>query len=235
MSNRLHDILNSCMKFMHTSLPHACLLCGGRTRSASLCPACAADLPRLPHARCPQCAQPTPTGDLCGACLRHPPAFDAAQAVAAYAFPLDALIRHCKYQGAVELSALFARELASCVWGSEPVDLLIPMPLHPRRLGERGFNQAVEITRRLGRHLQLPWQADACARLRNTPPQAGLDLKARRRNLRGAFQCERDLSGRHVALVDDVMTSGTSLHELARAAKKAGAARVSVWVVARAL
>ncbi|HNQ04949.1 MAG TPA: ComF family protein [Thiobacillaceae bacterium] len=216
-------------------LPHACRLCGERVLAGVLCPGCHLDLPRLSGACCPRCALPSPDGQTCGACLRRPPAFDQAQAAHAYAFPLDALIRHCKYQGVLELTELFARELATRVRFQDRPDLLIPMPLHPRRLGERGYNQAAEITRRLARHLALPWQADACRRARDTPPQAGLDLQARRRNLRGAFRCERALSGRHVALVDDVMTSGASLQELAKAVKMAGAARVSVWVVARAL
>jgi ComF family protein len=174
-------------------------------------------------------------GALCGACLRHPPAFDHTEAVYAYDFPLDALVKHCKYQGALEVTELFAWALAERVRGLDAADLIIPMPLHPTRLGERGFNQAVEISRRLARHLQLPWLADACQRLRNTPSQAGMDLKARRRNLRGAFNCRQDLAGLRVALVDDVMTSGSSLNELARAAKKAGAGSVTAWVVARTL
>lgn len=156
-------------------------------------------------------------------------------AVYAYDFPLDALVKHFKYQGALELAEWFAQGLAQQTWGHHNVDVLIPMPLHAGRLGERGFNQAAEIARRLARHLQLPWLPLACQRLRNTPPQAGLDLKARRRNLRGAFRCNMDLSGKRVALVDDVMTSGASLDELARTVKKAGAASVAAWVVARTL
>jgi ComF family protein len=109
------------------------------------------------------------------------------------------------------------------------------MPLHETRLAERSFNQAGEIARRLAPVLDIPWLAEGCRRIRDTPPQAGLDLKARRRNLRGAFQCDLDLTGKHVALLDDVMTSGTSLDELAKTVRKAGAAEVSAWVVARTL
>jgi ComF family protein len=172
---------------------------------------------------------------VCGACLRHPPALAHTEAVYAYAFPLDALVKHCKYQGALELTELFAQCLADRVREHDNADVIVPMPLHPERLGERGFNQAAEIARRLAKHLHIPWLADACQRVRNTPPQAGLDLKARRRNLRGAFRCDADLSGRRVALVDDVMTSGASVNELARTVIKAGAASVTAWVVARTL
>lgn len=236
------NALNSCVSFVQSRFPHPCLLCGTTTRGDQLCPGCRQDLPYLPPQRCTQCALPLPSrhegthGDLtCGACLRRPPAFDHTVAVYAYDFPLDALVKHCKYQGGLELTAWFARGLAERARGQAGVDVLIPMPLHPDRLGERGFNQAAEIARHLSRHMQLPWLAGACRRVRNTPPQAGLDLKARRRNLRGAFLCDVDLTGRHVALVDDVMTSGASLNELARTVKKAGAASVAAWVVARTM
>jgi ComF family protein len=113
-------------------------------------------------------------------------------------------------------------------------DLLLPMPLHPQRLQERGFNQAAEIARHLGRRLAIPCDNNACRRIRPTPPQAGLSLRERLRNLRGAFDCSHDLSGRSVALVDDVMTTGASLNALAGAVKQAGAERVDCWVIARA-
>lgn len=235
MSIHVARVLNGCYKFVQSQIPHACLLCGATVRGEPLCPGCRHDLPKLDDDRCPQCALPSPGGAFCGACLRHPPAFDHTEAAHAYAFPLDALVRHCKYQGALELTDLFARELAQRVAGRDRADVIIPMPLHPRRLGERGFNQAAEIARRLSRRLLIPWRADACRRMRDTSPQAGLDLKARRRNLRGAFQCDGNLAGQRVALVDDVMTSGTSLDELAKVAKKAGAASVTAWVVARTL
>jgi len=235
LSIHIIELLNGCYEFVQSHMPHACQLCGATVRGDPLCPGCRNDLPQLPDARCPQCALPSPGGAVCGACLRRPPAFDRAEAVHAYAFPLDVLVRHCKYQGALEPTDLFARELAGRVRSRDRADVLIPMPLHPRRLGERGFNQAAEIARRLSRHLRIPWLPDACRRVRDTPPQAGLDLKARRRNLRGAFRCDADLTGQRVALVDDVMTSGASLNELARTVKKAGAESITAWVVARTL
>jgi ComF family protein len=204
-----------------------------------LCAGCAADLPRLPSERCPQCALPTVDGAICGVCLKHPPAYARTVAVYAYAFPLDALVRHCKYDGALGVADWFADALAAQLSGitddDRRPDLILPMPLHEARLAQRGFNQAVEITRRLAPRLQVPWLAEGCLRIRDTPPQAGLDLKARRRNLRGAFLCDLDLTGKHIALLDDVMTSGASLDELAKVVRKAGAADVSAWVVARTL
>lgn len=235
MSNRASAILNSCLLFLHGRLSQPCLLCGATARGEQLCPGCREDLPRLPEERCPRCALPSPLGAVCGACLRRPPNFDRTEALYAYAFPLDALVKHCKYQGALEVTACFARGLAEHLMERDRADVIIPMPLHPARLAERGFNQAAEVARRLSRLTETPWLPHACRRVRDTPPQAGLDLKARRRNLRGAFHCDRDLKGMRVALVDDVMTSGASLNELAGTVKQAGAASVTAWVVARTL
>lgn len=235
MSNTFAHILNNCRRFVQSRLPQDCLLCGARVVGRMLCPGCAGDLPLLPRARCPQCALPTHEGALCGHCLKHPPAFARTVAVYAYAFPLDALVKHCKYGGALAVTDWFAAALARELDSSTLPDLVIPMPLHDTRLAERGFNQAGEIARRLAPLLDIPWTPHGCARIRDTPPQAGLDLKARRRNLRGAFRCDLDLHGKRIALLDDVMTSGASLDELAKTARKAGAVEVSAWVVARTL
>jgi len=171
----------------------------------------------------------------------------------AYAFPFDALVQQCKYAGATHLTAFFAeqmaqrsrsasartnpacQELVQCAGSETKPDYLLPMPLHPNRLAQRGFNQAAEIARRLSPQVGIPWLADACQRVRDTPSQAGLDLKTRQRNLRGAFACDMDLSGKRVALIDDVMTSGSSLNELARVVRKAGAVEIQAWVLARTL
>lgn len=232
MSNGQDTLLNKCTGFMQSLLPQACLLCGTRVRGKLLCPACIADLPVNGQA-CPQCALPSHDRAICGTCLKHPPAFDSALAAFAYAFPLDVLVRQCKYAHATQLTALFAEQMARRVATNTHLDLLLPMPLHPARLAHRGFNQAVEITRRLAPKVGIDWQADACQRVRNTPSQAGLDLKARQRNLRGAFSCTMDLRGKRVALIDDVMTSGSSLNELAQAVRKAGAVEIQAWVLAR--
>lgn len=234
MSNPVTTLLNNCLHIMQTGIAQPCVLCGAHVRGKLICPACADDLPHLAAERCPQCALPSPGGLLCGACLKKPPQFERCEAVYRYAFPLDVLVQHCKYAGAPELAEPFAEALAQRLAGRTLPDLIVPMPLHPARLRERGFNQALEIARRLGERLNLPCR-HACRRVRETSPQAGLDLKARKRNLRGAFVCDEDLTGKRVALLDDVMTSGSSLNELAIAARRAGAVEVSAWVVARTL
>lgn len=220
---------------MQTRLAQPCLLCATRCQGDLLCPACLNDLPRLPPSRCPTCALPTPLGEICGRCLKQPPAFTATRAVYRYAFPLDALLQHFKYGHELALAGFFAERLTETLTPADCPDLLLPMPLHPRRLQERGFNQATEIARRLADRLDIPLALQACSRQLDTPPQAALPLKARRDNIRGAFACDRDLAGKRIALVDDVMTSGASLGELARTVLRAGAREVQAWVIARTL
>lgn len=174
-------------------------------------------------------------GATCGNCLKHPPAFEHTLAAFGYVFPVDALIQAYKYGGNLVLLDLLSEPLAARAMEYALPDLLIPMPLHPARLKERGFNQAREIAAALSRRLAIPLAASACRRIRDTPPQAALKLKERAGNLRGAFVCDLSLHGRHVALIDDVMTSGASLDALAQAVRRQGAARVDAWVAARTL
>jgi ComF family protein len=165
--------------------------------------------------------------------LRHPPAFCRCTAVYRYAHPLDILIQALKYRGELAVARYLGADLAQQLSAEPRPDLIIPMPLHPHRLRERGFNQAAELARHLARRMDLPMLLGACRRRRDSPPQAGLSLKARIKNMRGAFICDADLAGRHVALVDDVMTSGASMQALAQAVVDAGATEVSAWVIAR--
>jgi ComF family protein len=186
-----------------------------------------------PGARCTRCALPLASGSVCAECLDRAPSYDTIAAAFPYEFPVDALVQAYKYGGDLTLAPLFARELARCV--TRNVDVIVAMPLSASRLAERGFNQAHEIARHLGGDLGVPVLAHACRRVAETTPQAGLTLAQRVRNVRRAFVCDADLSGKRVAIVDDVMTTGATLNELARVVKRAGAASVSGWVVARTL
>lgn len=217
------------------AFPRACLLCGAASGSRHLCARCRDDLPwhRQPH--CPQCAIPTPAGQLCGACLKHPPAFDRSIAALAYAFPLDRLIPRLKYRGQLAIAPALGECLAEAVEQAPRPDRLIAMPLHAQRIRARGFNHAGEIARALARRLGIPLDRSSCRRIRDTPPQMGLKHDMRRRNVRAAFACSGTVRGLHLALIDDVMTTGTSLDELAATLKRAGAHEVSCWVVARTL
>lgn len=214
-------------------LPQSCLLCGADAEDP-LCPACRADLPRLPAARCPRCGEPTAHGEHCGRCLHRPPHFDAAHAAFRYEFPLDRLIQALKYGHQLALAAWFGQRLAEVLPAGDWAGI-VPLPLHPGKLRERGFNQAAEIARSLAGALRVPLCADCLRRSRETAPQAGLALRERAANVRGAFECARDLAGRHFLLIDDVMTSGATLDEAARTLKLHGAGRVDAAVVARAL
>lgn len=235
MSNFVRRALNICLNNAHSALAQPCLLCGARSHAGLLCPACAAGLPRLAAARCPLCALPTPGGAVCGACLKRPPAFDRAEAVYRYAFPVDVLVQRLKYGGQTVVADWLAARLAEGLAAAPRPDLIVPMPLHPRRLRERGYNQAALLAGHLARRLGVASDPAACRRVRDTPPQVDLPLARRHRNMRGAFACDRDLRGRRVALVDDVMTSGASLDALAGAVRRAGAVEVSAWAVARAV
>jgi ComF family protein len=217
-------------------LPGYCLLCGDHCHAGhglDLCDPCRNALPRntLP---CRHCGQPLTHSGVCGHCQRQPPPFAHTIVPWLYAAPLDALILRLKTAAAMApartLGQLLASELA--VAGPLP-QLLIPVPLHPRRLRERGFNQAAVLTRHLAGSLGLPWRADLLAKVRESADQRGLDRRARQRNLRGSFNCRPLPPGCHVALVDDVVTTGATAWEATRALQRAGADRVEVWALAR--
>jgi ComF family protein len=215
-------------------LEQDCLLCGATSGDAVLCMDCVADLPRLSTLRCPQCALPTPHGERCGQCLSKPPHFDATVASFSYDFPLDKLVQSFKYAHRLALGAWLGTQLATDARNCQ-ADLIIPLPLHPLRLRERGFNQALELARPIGAAHGWPIDTQICSRIRHTPAQAELPWRERVKNIRGAFNCAGDLTGKSIALVDDVMTTGASLNECARTLKLHGAARVTLLVVARAL
>ncbi|NJD33650.1 MAG: ComF family protein [Betaproteobacteria bacterium] len=215
-------------------LPQDCFLCAAPAGDCLLCPACAASLPRLTSERCPLCALPTPGSNTCGACLKRAPHFDATQAVFRYEFPLDRLIQALKYVHRLASADFLGQALAQLAAPFRP-DLILPVPLAPARLTERGFNQALELARPLARRLGVALEIGHIHRRRDTAPQASLPWKERKQNIRHAFECEIDLSGRTVLVVDDVMTTGATLDELARTLKNHGAARVENFVLARAL
>lgn len=172
---------------------------------------------------------------VCGACLSQPPAFTQTIAALHYTFPVDALIHSLKYQANLAIAPILANLLIEKINTSENPDFIIPMPLHAARLRERGFNQALEIGRYISRKKQITLLPDTCMRIRNTPSQTGLPWKQRQKNIRNAFSCKMNFSEKHVVILDDVMTTGATLNELAKVILKSGANKVSGWVVARTL
>ncbi|HEY8084768.1 MAG TPA: ComF family protein [Methylophilaceae bacterium] len=237
------QFFDNCLKIIQTLLPQRCLLCDGSSGNKPLCNDCLNDLPAHSKASCPICALPTFNAEICGSCLQHPPAFDATIAAFNFVFPMDALLRALKYRGELSVAEIAANGIINSLEyqleHKTLPDLLIPMPLHPKRLQERGFNQAMEISRRISRHIQRPLSTNSIMRMRHGEPQASLPLNKRAKNVKGVFAvsdaASNDLRGKHIAVIDDIMTSGASLNELAKTLKKAGAARVECWVVARTL
>ncbi|MDD2832676.1 MAG: ComF family protein [Methylotenera sp.] len=212
-----------------------CTLCANHEGGElSLCPACLADLPWHSAPQCPQCAIPT-DGSICGSCLSATPYFDASYALFAYDYPLDRLLQHYKYQETLHLAHTFATLLSNQVAPKQHIDLIIPMPMHRTRIKERGFNQALEIARLVAKQNNIKLDYTSAIRTKYTPPQASLAFKDRIKNMRGAFNCHGNLQGFSIAIVDDVMTTGASLNELAKTLKQAGASHVECWVIARTL
>ncbi|KQT44007.1 hypothetical protein ASG44_04415 [Methylophilus sp. Leaf459] len=209
-----------------------------KTGHAPFCNDCAAALPWYTSSRCPQCALPTLNGDYCGICLQHPPAFDRTFAPFRYAYPLDRLLQQFKYHQQLPIGKLITEavlpHLPTLLAANIP-DVMIAMPMHTQRVRQRGFNHALELAKHLQKALKIPLDIDGCTRVMDTPSQAGMDMKTRIRNLRGAFASPKDWQGKHVLVVDDVMTTGASMHALAKVLKQAGAGQVSALVFARTL
>jgi ComF family protein len=217
-------------------LPSQCEVCRAWP-SQRVCDACVARF-APPATRCATCALPVPAGVVrCGECLRDPPPLDACLAACAYTWPWPECIAQFKFRGEAGWAGPLSTLMRSVPWvepALERCSLVLPMPVAPARLRERGFNQALELARRLA-----PAKTDATLllRTRETPPQRGLARAERLRNLRGAFAVEPSgaerLHGCRVVLVDDVMTSGASVFSAAEALRLAGAAHVTAIVFAR--
>jgi len=220
------------------ALPSLCAVCRG-WGTQRVCGACVQRFAgRRP--RCVRCALQVPDGvAVCGACLSAPPPFARTIAAVDYDHPWDGLITHFKFHGALELvAALTQRMLAAAAHqGAPPTALLLPVPLSAQRLRERGYNQAWELARRLGRALDCAADAQLLLRIRDTPHQLAFPPERRAGNVRAAFAVEpgrrAELRGRAVTLVDDVMTTGATASEVARVLLQAGASEVAVWVIAR--
>jgi len=203
-----------------------------------VCQACFSDLPRN-HPCCYQCAASlataSPVPQACGACLVRPPPFDETQAPFLYGEHLRHLITRLKFQRHYHHARLLAGLLARYVADHcERPDCLIPVPLHPVRYRERGFNQSLEIARHLAKALSIALDFDSCIRHRNTPHQIDLPATERAKNPRQAFSVVRPLRHRHIAIIDDVMTTGATASAVAQTLKEHGVERVDVWVCARA-
>lgn len=220
--------------FFRRTLPRqSCWLCHAPS-DETVCRACTSNLPWSAELeRCPCCATPTPGAGTCGKCLRTPPPQVSCHTLLSYQFPVNTLIGGLKFGQQLAL----AHWLAQQFWLGHPqlacqTDLLLPMPLHPNRLRQRGFNQAQLIAMELGRLYDLPVRTDLCERIKDTAQQAKLDLQERQRNVRAAFRCKERLDGLRVAILDDVITTGSTVASLGHTLLESGADNVSVWALA---
>jgi ComF family protein len=220
-------------------LPPTCILCGNFGFNAKdICQPCFERLPRNIHC-CYRCAEPFPTQTaaptLCGRCLSETTAFDETCAPFLHQDEIRHLVTGLKFGAQFKNARLLGSLLADYVGNAaEKPDCIIPVPLHKARYHERGFNQALEIARTVSHSLHIPLDYSSCTRLKDTAHQTGLSAKKRRQNLRRAFSVETSIKARHIAILDDVMTTGSTVNALAGALKKAGVSRVDVWVCARA-
>jgi ComF family protein len=213
-------------------LPATCVACGlPATASPGLCAGCHANLPRTP-ARCPHCAIGLPTPGTCAGCRKTPPPWSHAHAAFDYGDALTTLLPRFKFHHDLAVGEALARAALPGLAEAERPDVLVPVPLHRQRLRERGYDQALELANVWARALRLPLAEDALHRHRATDAQTRQGRTARQANLRGAFVARNGLP-RHVAVVDDVMTTGATLAAATHALHAAGVARVDVWVLAR--
>jgi ComF family protein len=225
-------------------LPPACLLCGDLLPPGfdprEFCAECQATMPPLGRSHCSCCSQPFPgtsSQHLCATCLQRPPAFSIAHAACSYQERIKDAIHQLKYRNQVNLAQPLGKLLGKALETAEvsfKPDCIIPVPLHPGRLKQRGYNQALEISRPLARKMQVPIDTTLLQRTLKTPPQQGLTAAERRSNLRNAFIVTSTTSARNILLVDDVMTTGETVRECCRVLMKNNISEVQVAVIGRA-
>lgn len=231
--------LSAIHRIKHVLYPPRCLICNGSgQKGQDLCGPCARSLPWLKHA-CHQCALPLPddSGDalICGRCLKKKPFFDFSLSLFSFEKEIVTLIHQLKFHDKLAVSRLLGDLLAdTAVRKLEKPECLLPVPLNKKRLKQRGFNQSIEISRSLGKAWDIPLEINLVNRTRDTQPQTGLDAKQRRKNIRGVYEITGAIKYSHVAIVDDVVTTGSTVNELARILKKGGVKKVSVYSIARA-
>lgn len=225
-------------KLLSWLLPYTCILCGNFShREQDLCASCYQDLP-TPLNACHTCAAPLSVGTTCGQCLQQKHPFNATYVLFDYQAPIDRLLLELKFNQALinarVLGELMAEKIHSTWYKNNPLpDVMIPIPLHTTRLKERGYNQAIEIARPIAKFHRLPINIRACQRIKPTAPQAMLTATERENNVKQAFNSQARFDGQHIAVIDDVITTGNTVREFCHLLKNQGARHIDVWCCAR--
>jgi len=212
-----------------------CFFCLAKTNSA-WCADCENDF-MLREPSCPVCGRASHSNEICGNCLKQPPFFDTTETLFNYQFPTNHLIKAFKFNQRPELAKQLAKRFSEKILlqrFSVLPETIIPVPLHQQRQKERGYNQSLELARHLSKRLDTKINDSLCQRILNTQPQSTLPMKTRRKNVRGAFVLNKQEIPNHIAIVDDVITTGSTINEMASLFKKAGCEQIDVWAVARA-
>ena len=224
---------------MEWLLPSRCAACSApRTVRAEnefgLCHQCFTSLPILQNG-CTTCSSPLETSNplVCGRCQQNPPSYDHTIAPFLYKEPINHLITGLKFNAKLAHARILAELFVDTLNDKDMPKLIIPMPLHTKRLRTRGFNQSLEIARQISQKTGIPLETKYCIRTRDTAPQSTLPTKEKKGNVKNAFAISKPVKAKHIAIVDDVMTSGHTVNELARTLKSSGVNRVDVWVIAR--
>jgi len=236
------------MKLLDFLYPTRCLLCGNASDSrfaGQLCEPCAADIPNNPNA-CVKCALPLTSSDQhppqspahCAQCIKKPPAYEVCWSPFIYAQPLEWMIQQLKFNAKLNFAPLLSRlilnNLPAHLYANDRPDVIIPMPLHRRRLQQRGFNQSQLLIKPIAQALNLPLDLYASKRIRDTEHQTGKSAHQRRQNIKNAFSYKHKPNHQHVVIFDDVVTTGSSVSELTKTLKNGGVKRVDIWCLARA-
>ena len=213
-------------------LPQSCFLCGD-TCTRPICTACLADLP-YQRTDCPICAKKMVKKGICFECRQHPPPYTLTQTVFSYTHPINKLIHAVKFHQNLAMLRLLGDLMGQRLMINPRPEVLIPVPLHYERLRQRGYNQSLELAKRITKSTGIPLDYQACKRIKNTLPQTTLSGQQRQTNIKGAFQVlPRAEYWQHIVIIDDVMTTGNTVRELATVFKEAGVPRVDVWCCAR--
>jgi len=224
-------------QIMLSIFPATCVICASKGLKYDLCSNCK-QLLKTNQPVCIQCSNnlaATDSTTICGTCLKNPPYFDSTLSVGIYAAHLKKTITEFKFHEKLYLYRIFSHLLVEKIQQqNNPLpECIIPVPLHRYRLQERGFNQALEIAKGVAKELNIPIDHSCCERVKYTLPQSSIPANERQRNVKHAFILTREVNYQHIAIIDDVVTTGSTVNELSRIFKKAGVKKIDIWCIAK--